>query len=52
MNPKVKEIQKMIENIEWHIETNRNVLGDKRTLDDVHKSLSNLISYIKRVQES
>ena len=32
-----------IENIVWHIETNRKVLGDKRILDEVLKSLKNTI---------
>lgn len=32
-------IEKQIENIIWHIETNREVLSDKKTLDDVLKSL-------------
>lgn len=34
--------KKELENIIWHIETNRKVLGDKRTLDDVLKSLKTL----------
>lgn len=33
--------ERQIENIIWHIETNRKVLGDERTLDDVLKSLKN-----------
>lgn len=33
--------KKALENILWHIETNRTVLGDKRTLDDVLRSLRN-----------
>lgn len=34
-------IETQIENIIWHIETNREVLGDKKTLDDVLESLKN-----------
>lgn len=33
--------KKQIENIVWHIETNRRVAGDKQVLDDVLKSLKN-----------
>lgn len=39
--------KKKIENIVWHIETNREVLGDKRTLDDVLLSLKNILSEMK-----
>lgn len=39
------EIQ--LKNIIWHIETNREVLGDKRTLDDVLKSLKNMVENMK-----
>lgn len=35
--------RKQIENIVWHIETNRRVAGDKRVLDDVLKSLKNFL---------
>lgn len=35
--------KKQIENIVWHIETNRRVEGDKQVLDDVLKSLKNLL---------
>lgn len=35
--------KKQIENIVWHIETNRIVAGDKRVLDDVLKSLKNFL---------
>ena len=35
--------KKQIENIVWHIETNRRVAGDKRVLDDVLKSLKNFL---------
>ncbi len=35
--------KKQIENIVWHIETNRRVAGDKQVLDDVLKSLKNLL---------
>ena len=35
------EVKRRINNIIWHIETNRKVLGDQRTLDDVLKSLKN-----------
>lgn len=31
-----------LNNIIWHIETNREVLGDTRTLDDVFQSLRNM----------
>lgn len=32
-----------IENIIWHIETNRSVLGDKKTLDMVLEALKNKV---------
>lgn len=32
-----------IKNIIWHIETNRNVLGDTQVLNDVLKSLKNIV---------
>ena len=35
--------KKQIENIVWHIETNRIVAGDKQVLDDVLKSLKNFL---------
>lgn len=35
-------IEKKINNIIWHIETNRKVLGDKAILDAVLESLKNL----------
>lgn len=35
--------KKQIENIVWHIETNRRVAGDKQVLDDVLKSLKNFL---------
>lgn len=35
--------RKQIENIVWHIETNRSVAGDKQVLDDVLKSLKNFL---------
>lgn len=35
--------RKQIENIVWHIETNRRVAGDKQVLDDVLKSLKNFL---------
>lgn len=52
MDAKAKEIEKMVENIEWHIKINRDILGDKRTLDDVHASLKNMISYLERTQRT
>jgi hypothetical protein len=33
--------KKKLDNIIWHIENNRKVLGDERTLDDVLISLGN-----------
>lgn len=31
------DIKTQLENIVWHINTNREVLGDARTLDDVKR---------------
>lgn len=42
--------KRQIENIIWHIETNREVLGDKRTLDDVLKALKNCTEQLKNSQ--
>ena len=36
-----KETERKLDNVIWHIETNREVLGDKRTLDDVLQALKN-----------
>lgn len=38
--------KKQISNIIWHIETNRGVLGDTETLNDVLKSLKNALHEI------
>lgn len=35
------DTKRKLDNILWHIETNRKVLGDKRTLDDVLRALKN-----------
>lgn len=35
-------IKRQIDNIIWHINTNRKILGDKVTLDDVLKSLEGM----------
>ena len=37
------ELKDKLENVIWHIETNRAVLGDKKTLDDVLSSLKNMV---------
>lgn len=37
------DMKKQLENIVWHIETNREVIGDKRTLDDVLISLKRMV---------
>lgn len=37
-------IKEQLENIIWHIETNRETIGDKRTLDDVLISLKNMVN--------
>jgi hypothetical protein len=42
---------KRVEKILWHIETNRDVLGDKKTLDDVQKSLRLLINDYKETMQ-
>lgn len=39
--------KKQMENMVWHIETNRKVLGDKATLDDVLKALKNKLTEMK-----
>ncbi|WP_035790240.1 hypothetical protein [Clostridium beijerinckii] len=41
MQDKKKETERKLDNVIWHIETNRQVLGDKRTLDDVFQALKN-----------
>ncbi|WP_264170102.1 hypothetical protein [Clostridium estertheticum] len=41
------DIKTQLENIIWHIETNRKVLGDKETLDNVLKSLKNCTKELK-----
>lgn len=40
-----------INNIIWHIETNRKVCGDTRILEDVLKSLKNWSKELEKVQE-
>lgn len=37
------DIKRKLENIVWHIETNREILGDKRTLDDVWNALKIMV---------
>ncbi|ACK98567.1 hypothetical protein P9Y62_27895 [Bacillus thuringiensis] len=37
------EAKNKLENIIWHIKTNRLVLGDERTLNDVLKALENMV---------
>ncbi|MFJ1135646.1 hypothetical protein ACIKJQ_21425, partial [Bacillus thuringiensis] len=37
------EVKNKLENIIWHIKTNRVVLGDKRTLNDVLVALENMV---------
>lgn len=53
-------LNKKILNVIWHIETNRKVLGDIRTLDDVlaslnqirmHSGIDNIIWHIKTNRE-
>lgn len=41
MQDRKKETERKLDNVIWHIETNREVLGDKRTLDDVLQALKN-----------
>ena len=48
---KEKSIKKQLENIIWHIETNRNVIGDTKTLDDVSQALKNLSKEIEIKKE-
>ncbi|MED0946206.1 hypothetical protein [Bacillus mycoides] len=36
-------IKTQLENIVWHIQTNRDVIGDKQTLDDVLISLKRMV---------
>ncbi|WP_199777147.1 hypothetical protein [Bacillus mycoides] len=38
------DVKKQLENVVWHIETNRKVLGDKNTLDDVLVALKRMAS--------
>lgn len=38
------DVKKQLENVVWHIETNRKVLGDKNTLDDVLIALKRMAS--------
>ncbi|HDR7624473.1 TPA: hypothetical protein QCX73_005374 [Bacillus mycoides] len=40
-------VKKQLENVVWHIETNRKVLGDKNTLDDVLVALKRMASEVK-----
>jgi signal-transduction protein with cAMP-binding, CBS, and nucleotidyltransferase domain len=40
---------KRISNILWHIDTNRKVIGDTQTLEDVRKSLSNMLEEHERI---
>ncbi|WP_281259855.1 hypothetical protein [Bacillus fungorum] len=37
------EAKDKLENIIWHIKTNRLVLGEERTLNDVLKALENMV---------
>ncbi|MED2213115.1 hypothetical protein P4V91_08195 [Bacillus thuringiensis] len=37
-------VKKQLENVVWHIETNRKVLGDQKTLDDVLVALKRMAS--------
>ncbi|WP_179877164.1 hypothetical protein [Bacillus thuringiensis] len=37
-------VKKQLENVVWHIETNRRVLGDQKTLDDVLTALKRMVS--------
>jgi hypothetical protein len=52
MHRLLNSYMKRIENILWHIEVNRNVLGDKKTLDDVQKSLRLLINDYKETMQN
>lgn len=36
-------MKKQLENVVWHIETNRKVLGDEKTLDDVLIALKRMV---------
>ncbi|PGH81067.1 hypothetical protein CN899_21235 [Bacillus thuringiensis] len=38
------DVKKQLKNVVWHIETNRKVLGDKNTLDDVLVALKRMAS--------
>lgn len=40
-------LNKKLENIVWHINTNREVLGDTRTLDDVLTALKLIVEKSK-----
>ncbi|MEE3957843.1 hypothetical protein ACFVXR_17460 [Bacillus thuringiensis] len=45
------DIKRKLENIVWHIETNREILGDKRTLDDVWNALKIMVEKLKNENE-
>ncbi|MEB9437419.1 hypothetical protein P4I98_03910 [Bacillus cereus] len=45
-------VKKQLENVVWHIETNRDVIGDARTLDDVLIALKRMASEAEDVGES
>lgn len=40
---KYMSLNKKLENIVWHINTNREVLGDTRTLEDVLTALKRIV---------
>ena len=44
----IQEVKSRLENINWHINTNREVLGDKETLDTVQKSVDKMIEFLER----
>ncbi len=41
------DVKKQLENVVWHIETNRKVLGDQKTLDDVLIALKRMASEVE-----
>lgn len=45
---KCESIKTDVINTLWHVDNNRKVLGDKRTLEDVQQALTNITNYIKR----
>ncbi|MDI6679737.1 hypothetical protein QMA02_28505 [Bacillus wiedmannii] len=40
-------VKKQLENVVWHIETNRKVLGNQKTLDDVLVALKRMASEVE-----